>query len=315
MPIINLFSAREARKRSGGSAEVYQYTDIPQALRAQIVHILNDAFGAPSAYGNPAEGYFERIHDLLCREYGIFQLNEHASGRHPQYRAAVLDYICKEHNAERVLDTVESCFRVIDNLCRHYDFKRIAKARIDPDEALIELNARFRSHGVGYQIEAGEVIRIDSTLIHSEVVIPALELLRDSSFKGPNDEFLKAHEHYRHGRYKEAINDALKALESTLKVICGLKKWPYSDKDTAAKLLGVCFDNGLIANLHLAHFSSLRAGLESGVPTIRNKLGGHGQGAEPIEAPDYIVGYQLNLAAASIVFLVKALQSTQGKNG
>jgi hypothetical protein len=50
-------------------------------------------------------------------------------------------------------------------------------------------------------------------------VKPALSLLHDAGFDGPADEFMKGFEHYRHGRNKEAVAEALKAFESTMKAI------------------------------------------------------------------------------------------------
>ena len=71
---------------------------------------------------------------------------------------------------------------------------------------LIELNYRFREHRVGYQYESGQIIKVDSQFVHSEVVKPALSFLSDPIYKGANEEFLKAHEHYRKRRYKECLN-------------------------------------------------------------------------------------------------------------
>ena len=69
-----------------------------------------------------------------------------------------------------------------------------------------------------------------------------------------------------------------KSLESTMKTICDKRRWGYAKNDTASKLLAVCFDNGLVPPFWVSHFSALRATLEAGVPTGRNKLSGHGQG-------------------------------------
>ena len=55
-----------------------------------------------------------------------------------------------------------------------------------------------------------------------------------------------------------------------------------------------------------SHFTGLRSTLESGVPTVRNKLSGHGQGAEEINVPDYIAAYALHLTASNILLLAKA---------
>ena len=92
------------------------------------------------------------------------------------------------------------------------------------EEAIAELNTRFREHGVGYQYESGEIIRVDSQLLHSEVVKPALALLTSKEYEGANTEFLKAFEHYRKNDTKECLNECLKAFESTMKALATIEE-------------------------------------------------------------------------------------------
>ena len=56
----------------------------------------------------------------------------------------------------------------------------------------------------------------------------------------------------------------------------------------------------------LSHFSALKSTLESGLPTVRNREAGHGQGPETIVVPEYIAGYALHLTASNILLLAKA---------
>ena len=143
-------------------------------------------------------------------------------------------------------------------------------------------------------------------MIHAEVVKPALKLLDQQKYAGAQQEFLRAHEHYRTGNAKEAINECLKAFESVMKSICDDRGWPYGDGATARGLIKVCFDNQIVPSFWQSHFSSLRSLLESGVPTARNKESGHGQGAAPTNVPMHLVGYALHMTAATIVFLAEA---------
>jgi uncharacterized protein DUF7014 len=131
-------------------------------------------------------------------------------------------------------------------------------------------------------------------------------LLSDRAFAGPNAEYLKAHEHYRHGRYGESMNESLKALESTLKVICDQRKWAYKPGENVSGLIAIVFANGLIPSWLQTEFGSLRSTLESGVPTARNKVSGHGAGAQPREVPSWMAGYLLHMTASAILFLVGA---------
>ena len=207
-------------------------------------------------------------------------------------------------STEQVLDVVELSFKTIDGYVRkHVSY---FASSMTPDAAIAELNTRFREHGVGYQYESGKIVRVDSQLIHGEVVKPALQFLSEKDFKGANDEYLSAHDHYRKGKHKECLNDCLKAFESTMKSICAKREWTHKAGDTAKPLLEVLFQHELIPAFMQSHFTGLRTTLEAGVPTVRNKLAGHGQGTEPIEVPDYVAAYALHLTATNILFLVQA---------
>jgi hypothetical protein len=178
-----------------------------------------------------------------------------------------------------------------------------------PDEAIDDLNHRFREHGIGYEFASGEIIRIDSKYVHAEAVRPALQLLHDAGdgFSGPLQEFLEAHERYRKGEHKDAIVSACKAFESTLKAICTVRSWAFdAHKDTAIKLLEIVLANRLVPPYLQQQFTSLRSVLESGVPTVRNKTSGHGQGPTPTVIPAHLVAYTLHLTASNIVFLIEA---------
>ena len=83
-------------------------------------------------------------------------------------------------------------------------------------------------------------------------------------------------------------------------------KWPHDPNATANPLIQVLFDRGLIPPFWNQHFSALRATLEAGVPTARNRLGGHGQGTQVVEVPGYLVAYVLHQTASAIVFLAEA---------
>ena len=93
------------------------------------------------------------------------------------------------------------------------------------------------------------------------------------------------------------------------KAICKENKWPYKEGDTAKVLIQHCFDNELIPTSLESHFNSLRSLLESGVPTIRNKMSAHGQGPEKVVTPDYLASYAINITGANILMLIKANES------
>lgn len=307
MAILDIFSKRQARLR-GEVPDMYRYDEVPQKLRVQLLHVVKDMLqgGQDRNRCHPqVVSAYELITDVLCREYGVFRL----WGKHYEQRdlpSEFFNFVLQTEDHEQVLDAVEVAARFADRATRSWDYlgEQDFDARVD--EALEEMNQRFREHGIGYQYEGGQLLRVDSDLLHAEAVKPALTLLRTKHYEGPREEFLGAYEHYRHGRYEESLTDALKAFESTMKSICDAKKWEYDKGATAKKLVDVCFKNGLIDPFWQTHLSHLQGTLESGIATARNKLGGHGQGAQPRTVPRESVSYVLHMTAATIVFLIES---------
>lgn len=77
MAIFELYSTKK-RKNNGEMPDVYQYEDIPQKLRVQIIHIIKETVGTNPSYGQEthSEAVYREIHEILCKEYGIFSLGK-----------------------------------------------------------------------------------------------------------------------------------------------------------------------------------------------------------------------------------------------
>ena len=304
MPVLDLYSYRK-RVAAGDVPDVFVYDELPEALLVQIIFIWRDAIG-PFFVGhtrapNNSEGWIF-IHNAVAREHGVFVLGNEVS-----FAACCEAYLLRTVSVEEALDVIEASFHYIDKVARGFDpFDRSrCGIQVAADAAIDELNERFRRAGVGYQFEGGQIIRVDSELVHREVVRPVLRYLHERGFEGPRDEFLQAHAHYRSGETKDAITDANNAFESTLKAICDQRRWPYDRGARASDLLKVVRTHGLLPDYLDASFDQLVATLKSGLPKVRNQ-GVHGQGAIPRETPDYVAAYALHLAAAKILFLVEA---------
>ena len=280
MPIWDIYS-----KRAKQLPDVYQFKTLPDPLRVQIQRIIRDTFTSSWEGATADPGLYESLHEALAQEYGLPVL---ADGRYPVDR---VNAFLAEADIRHVMDAIEVT---------------IVLAYAYPSEAVKELNHRFREHGVGYLIEGFTVIRADSTFIHQEAVRPALTVLRAPHFENAEAEFRKAHEHYCHRRYEEANTASLMALESTLKVICDRRGWQFGERDTASSLIDIVFKEGLIPDYLQSQFGALRSVLESGVPTIRNRAGGHGAGVKRREVPRHLASYTLHLTAAAILFLAEA---------
>jgi hypothetical protein len=300
MTVFDLFSKRQKRSR-GEVPDVYQYETLPYQLRVQIVHIIRDAFGDLNFYQETAHWDFRFIHETLCREYGVFSFSDRKDSDFNK----VVYFFLDTQETDKAIDVVELTFWIIDRLVRENQHL-YENCKSSPDEAITELNHRFREHGVGYQYESGMMMRVDSQLIHEEIVRPALSMLSDPMYEGANAEFLSAHGHYRAKKYKECLNDCLKSFESTMKAICTQRGWETNVGDTANRLIKIVFEHELIPSFMQSHFTALKSMLEAGVPTVRNRLSGHGQGVEEVTVPESIAAYALHLTASNVLFLTRA---------
>ncbi|QUG53862.1 hypothetical protein KDU74_09430 [Enterobacter cloacae] len=113
MAIYDLFSKRQKRLR-GDVPDVYQYTNLPQNFRVQVVHIVKSTIGNDSDYNTPASQIYNYINNTLCREYGVFKLQEYASENF-EY---IYNFFLKEKDPEKCLDVIELTFKCINGYVR-----------------------------------------------------------------------------------------------------------------------------------------------------------------------------------------------------
>src|SRR6266853_3473460 len=286
MSIISTFSKRKKLVEKAGKPDIFQYAELPQQFRVQATHIIADALGFAvlrNPFGDNHSPTFElwfSIFKTQCREQGVYSLSR--SGSNPQSQC--LDYILQA-DTDQTLDIIELSLRVIEfvlpTINSSFDGQSVG-ITLKPQEAIADMNARFMEHNLGYQYTNNKIVRVDSEFIHREIVQPAMRLLNEAQFSGASDEFVRAFDHYRYHRYKEAINEAAKAFESTMKTICDLRRWTRKPGATARDLIQIMLDKGIVPPEMATHFSGLRSALESGLPTVRNKNSAHGQGLDPI---------------------------------
>ena len=309
---FDLFSSRSNPRPK---PELYIYDSLPMQFRVQVCYILDQAIGkqctVPSEWSSPSPSYriWKAIRDILREEFGVFHLVNDRKYSSPKDECVAL--LVNDSTASRALDLIEIAFRMIDRVIRADQSYPLGQrdVAVDVDSAIDALNMRFDQHHLGYQFIGGELVRRDSEFVHTELVEPAIELLLAKGFEGPNNEFMSAHKAYLKGNYRESIREALASLESTLKTIFMQRRWRFDkEKDTATKLIAIAFENQLIPDYLQSEFSSLRSMLEAGVPTLRNRTAGHGQGPEPRDVPQHLAAYAIHMSAAAIVFLVNAHQ-------
>lgn len=338
----DIYSKRQASSKTGNK-NLYKYDFIPDELRVQIRFVLDDIFGNRILFDAINLGTNGKITDdslcryfisILCREYGVEYLAK--TPKRPNIDQLlflniieIYNFIKTEGKVERILDLIELVFKTLQDFISNNITKYIKKNSVFVmdefyynnagkeelikklnkilDDAIKELNVRFLEHGVGYQYESGTIIRIDSKYTYEEMVKPALGLLHREGYEGAEAEFLNANEFFRKKDNKGVLNECLNAFESTLKTICDKRNWKYDEKSTSKNLIDICFKNDLIPKFLGDEYNSLINLLKSGVPTLRNKLSGHGQGPRkrpPI--PNHFAAYMIHVTASNIIFLIEA---------
>lgn len=304
MALIRSFSRRK-REAQGIVNDVYTYDDIPVKIRVQFVHLMTEAIGENHNrdYRVSAAEVYDEIVRVARKEEGVLQLT-------PKYynnsRDEFSNWILGVADTDSALDGMETTLRLIDVYVReNYRLSFNGWAKVTPDEAIAEFNARFQEAGIGYEYTSGNLIQISDQIIHDEATIPALHLLSDRLFSTANSEFLAAHGAYRRGDFEMCIVGCGKSFESVLKIIGANLGWQIKETDPAKKLLDAAYAADFIPPYMQAEFSGLRSILEGGVPVVRNQRGGHGQGNSARTVPKHLASFQLNQTASAIVFLVE----------
>ncbi|QWL58193.1 hypothetical protein HQ400_07700 [Aeromonas jandaei] len=307
MAVYEIYSKRQKRLR-GEFNDVYQYDDIPKTLRVQVCKIYNSFFGYNSYMR--MNRICEAIYEILTTEYG----EDYLAYDHNDIET----YSSRSEKSQMLISYAKRCAKTdcfLDVLELVLTFARDDQDKgyfsgLELHSVVEEINIRFRENAVGYQLDPERltIIRVDSQFVHSEIVKPALTLLNTTpAYAGTLDEFMLAHEHYRHQNFKDAILNCGKSFESMLKAIHEKRGWAYDKhKDTANKLILSCVDKGLFPSFQQDQLMQVGKILECGVPTIRNKTAGHGQGHEVTEVPEHLVSYMIHLTATNLLFLAKA---------
>ena len=172
MEVYESFALRKRRTQNAGKPTIYRYDRFPAAFRAQVLHILWEEFDLKGAseYRRPL-AYWNAIYEFYSREIGFFSPVENASE------------ICKtilmeEDNVDNVLSFIEMVFHGSEMLT--------GGDRSLADKAIRTLNRRFLQHDLGYQFQEGYIIVMTSEYLHTEVIEPAITLLRSEGFDGRN---------------------------------------------------------------------------------------------------------------------------------
>jgi AbiJ N-terminal domain 4 len=266
------------------------------------MQILDGGFGAYSNEYADTKGCYNLIVKHMRLELGVHVLVDTFNRN---LKEELFTWFENVQEIDHWLDCLEISLLVIERVVRRDWASFSHTASLEPDEVISGINGRLQEAGIGYQFVSGEIVRIDSTLIHSEIVVPALSLLGEARFIAADQEYRAAHEAYRHGRLEDCIASCGKAFESVLKVLGAGRGWGIRDGDTASTLINAAVKARFLASYSQASLNNLVGLLQSSTPTVRNNAGGHGAGAAPRVVPAHLAALQLHQTAATIIYLVE----------
>jgi len=173
------------------------------------------------------------------------------------------------------------------------------------DAFIRAINSAFEDESCPWRISDGTFFKIDSEFLEKHVLSGAQHLLSKEGFSGAQEEFVEARNDLTGGDTKDAILKACKSMESVLKVMTG------DQVSNASVLVRKLAQTDALRDLP----PDMRAGFAEGVllclPTMRNKLAGHGQGSQVVVVQKPYAKLAVNLAASLSTFLIELHLATQ----
>lgn len=185
MGVFETFSKRQRKLEQAGRPGVYQYDVLSTVFRRQVIYIWASAIGPYVVFEdngplnmlrNPlpaSNSIWLRIFNTLTRELGVFELGDKNADPFVQCRQYILST-----DTGGALDIIDLSFYVIDQDVRRLSLDEVRYSNITqpPDDAIEELNKRFRENGIGYQFENGELVKMDPQFVHEQLVRPVITL-------------------------------------------------------------------------------------------------------------------------------------------
>ena len=166
------------------------------------------------------------------------------------------------------------------------------------DKLQQEVNKILEIHKCPWRLFDGECFKLDGDFVGARLVLEGHEALASNNFAGAADEFAKAQRELASGETKGAIFYAGASFESVLKVLTG------KNNGSARKLLDEIVAQGYIDDLPEQVRQGFADQVMMAIPFLRNRLGGHGQGATIVGVSEEYGNLAVQMTAALHNFLV-----------
>jgi hypothetical protein len=249
-----------------------------------------------------ANQLFDKVRHGFCEEHSLLSLPGAGLFDTPCWSVRSFFLTCTDDDA---LDIIELIFNEIAEAQKNSEFVAYLQPKLSASEAVSKLDRRLQEHAIGFRLEQGKIVRLDSEVLHAETTEPALALMHTNGYKGALEEFQLALKYFRQGpkHYDDCLTNCLKALESTLQNIIELRNWDMPGEAKFDNLFAEVKKRGLFPPFLGSHIGELKKFLQTAA-VIRNEEGAHGAGSTPNEVPDHLAAYQIHLTGSAIVFLI-----------
>jgi hypothetical protein len=291
---LPIFSKRHKKRLKDKSFALDRVT---KAVKERIVRVMEkfdeQTRHSTSSGWNYDSTVLEDLDEQLCSEHGWPELKVYLPGRTEMVDAKIRDFL-RFGAPQYVFDALELFSR---------DFGSQGQGLQD------EINRIFSESGLPWLLNEGVLFHIDSEYM-AEVASQASRLLAEQDFHGALEEFQKARSYYDAGDFKETVNHANLALESTMKAILGI------DREKPGKLIRMMINNGRIPSYYTDFLKQFEQMLRVvNIPRNEELGAGHGQGKEVCDVAPHLAELVLNFCGSLIVYLVREEVGAEAPEG
>ena len=262
--------------------------DVSDKLRNQVRHIAKNHLDRIPEYGSCPNF----VH-LICVGYEF----EKGWGPRKSYPFSHLDALLCNTKPMDFLD-------LVDIMCQTL-YKSPYFSQESWNAFGREVDHVLRTNHMGYRVGEGELIPITDPVMAEEAIMPAFLILHRHGLDKARGELLAAFRHYGDGDYPGALSSAYKALETVIETCLNKKSVDFDPREKTTAKIDRLVRSGIVPN-HLQDSMNSLSKMLGAVGNLRNNMSGHGSATEKT-IPESLVQYQLDMAASSILYLVRSV--------
>ena len=260
------------------------YPSFNRPLRKRLSMICNQYNEwHDNAFDGPSDTQDETV-IALRHAYGEDQLMIKEDDDSLKTEAKNLDQFIIWAYPHRVIDALEAFYRLLPSSSNNA-FQQ-------------EVNAVLTEESSPWRIIDGHMYMVDSRFL--DALKDQIENgLRLEGFSGAHEEFQDARSHLQAGEFDVAVLKANRAFESTMMSL--LNQSSGTADDLLKRIKG---NTDLLNDIPVDVQSVIVTKVLQGLPILRHKIAGHGQGSKPVKLKRAYGELAVNLSASYVKFLI-----------